>query len=624
MATKFSALPLFLPLAVAALPALASRAAALGRALRGWLLAVVGCALAAFAVGAALRAPRLPEPSCHDVLEQSPMVRQRRAASPTPTSTSASPKYVLRPRAAGAVGHGAAARPGRRVGDRGALSAWRARTLRAEDWILLAWVVPFFLITGWFDVKFSATCCRSTRCMILWAAAWLVRGARSARALGRVRAWTVVAGTAALPRSPSSSIYTRPHTVVTASEWIYRHVPPGSKILTQHWDEGFPLPLPGRQRRRATRSSTSPTTSPTTPAKMRRSGQRAGATSDYIAFQTKRLYGAVTRAPAKFPLTNNYFYLLFAGDLGYTLVYDVRLAARPVRHRVPRRAGRRIVHGLRPPEGAHLPRTPGISTADEICRQDHAGHAVAAADAHRPAARARRRRPARTTRPPATADPLEPGSRCSGSSLVVELLGLSAFAVLAPLAAGARASTRSARSLGVLLFAYVPWLLDQPRQAGFTQRHARRHALVAHGVVGVARLAPRRARRAAARRDGRRPRLLFWGAFAFFLAVRAFNPEIFWGEKPMDFSFLNALTRSHARCRRRSRGSRARRCTTPTSATTSSPRSARCCTIHPAITFNLGIALFGGLTAAGALRRRLRHRRAAGGVGAAGGAASSS
>ena len=38
--------------------------------------------------------------------------------------------------------------------------------------------------------------------------------------------------------------------------------------------------------------------------------------------------------------------------------------------------------------------------------------------------------------------------------------------------------------------------------------------------------------------------LLFWGTFLLFLGVRAFNPEVFWGEKPMDFSFLNALSRA--------------------------------------------------------------------------------
>ena len=49
--------------------------------------------------------------------------------------------------------------------------------------------------------------------------------------------------------------------------------------------------------------------------------------SDWVVLQTKRLYGAVTRAPEKFPLTNRAFRLLFAGDLGYTLVKDV--ASRP-------------------------------------------------------------------------------------------------------------------------------------------------------------------------------------------------------------------------------------------------------------------------------------------------------
>ena len=38
--------------------------------------------------------------------------------------------------------------------------------------------------------------------------------------------------------------------------------------------------------------------------------------------------------------------------------------------------------------------------------------------------------------------------------------------------------------------------------------------------------------------------LVFWGTFLFFLAVRALNPEIYSGEKPMDFDFLNTLFRA--------------------------------------------------------------------------------
>ena len=37
---------------------------------------------------------------------------------------------------------------------------------------------------------------------------------------------------------------------------------------------------------------------------------------------------------------------------------------------------------------------------------------------------------------------------------------------------------------------------------------------------------------------------LFWGAFGVFVLVRAGNPAVFWGEKPMDFAFLNTLTRA--------------------------------------------------------------------------------
>ena len=37
---------------------------------------------------------------------------------------------------------------------------------------------------------------------------------------------------------------------------------------------------------------------------------------------------------------------------------------------------------------------------------------------------------------------------------------------------------------------------------------------------------------------------VFLIGFLLFLGIRAFNPEIFWGEKPMDFSILNILVRT--------------------------------------------------------------------------------
>ena len=37
------------------------------------------------------------------------------------------------------------------------------------------------------------------------------------------------------------------YTVVTASEWFYENVPARTKVASQHWDEGFPFPLPGER-----------------------------------------------------------------------------------------------------------------------------------------------------------------------------------------------------------------------------------------------------------------------------------------------------------------------------------------------------------------------------------------
>ncbi|MCG4627878.1 DUF2298 domain-containing protein, partial [Anaerostipes hadrus] len=36
---------------------------------------------------------------------------------------------------------------------------------------------------------------------------------------------------------------------------------------------------------------------------------------------------------------------------------------------------------------------------------------------------------------------------------------------------------------------------------------------------------------------------LFYGTTALFLVLRSCQPEIFWGEKPMDFTFLNYFIR---------------------------------------------------------------------------------
>src|SRR5205085_6254978 len=139
---------------------------------------------------------------------------------------------------------------------------------------------------------------------ILWGVKLLDDLAERSRAWRVARA-AVVCGTALFALA-FVSIFTRPFPVMAASEWMYREVPAGSKVLTQHWDEGFPFHLPGERSPQRFVIAELPYYEPDTPGKTQTIANELG-TGDYVVFQTKRLYGAITQAASKFPQTNTYF-----------------------------------------------------------------------------------------------------------------------------------------------------------------------------------------------------------------------------------------------------------------------------------------------------------------------------
>jgi YYY domain-containing protein len=581
-ATKFSALPLLAPLAVAALVRVV-RGDGFFRVLLKGVLALL-CIVLAFAAGQPYAFLDFTS-YYHDVEEQSRMVRQAGLLPYTNQYIGvAKYGYDLRELVlwgmAPPLGLVALWATGSRM-----IGAVRERS--AIDFVLLAWVVPFFLITGSFDVKFVRYLLPIYPIMILWASAWLYRLADRSR-LGRVLLWAVVVATG-LSTVAFMSIYTRPHTVVTASEWAYHHIPAGKTILTQHWDEGFPMPMPGGGNPSKYKVIDLPYYEPDTPKKWRDISQQI-ASADYIAFQTKRLYGALTMAPEKYPISNKYFYLLFAGDLGYTPIYD--LASRPGLFGIefPDELADESITVYDHPKVIIFENKDHL-TGDDIYQRIMQGM---------PSRKLTRtdillaRASDSGAAPETVAPPVRSGTvAVLWFVVVVQLIGMSAFAILRrwlPLP-GVYAL---AKVIGVLVFAWVPWLLTSIGETAFTRGTL---AVVFCGFIVCGLFAWRRGRDTAVSRAEWWPtELLFWGVFALFLAVRAFNPEVFWGEKPMDFSFLNALTR----------------------ATTLPPPEpwfsgstlhytyfghyvvaalGKLCHIHPGITFNLGIALFGALTA---------------------------
>ena len=221
--------------------------------------------------------------------------------------------------------------------------------------LLLSWVVPYLLVTGAFQVKFTRYLIPVTPLLVLFGAQmlshlwqWVASYRRWLRHVvaAVMVALVVVTGLYALAYMGS---YQVPHTAVRSSEWLNQNAPADSVILMEHWEEGIPS-LGQYEVPRL------PVYETDTPHKL--DGLAAElARADYILFYSNRLYGAITRLPERYPVTSAYYRLLFGGELGYRLA-NVETA-------YPNLAGVTLVDdtyerpGLPTPEGQETP--PGLN-----------------------------------------------------------------------------------------------------------------------------------------------------------------------------------------------------------------------------------------------------------------------
>jgi len=116
-----------------------------------------------------------------------------------------------------------------------------------------------------------------------------------------------------------TNVYRRPHTRIEASRWIYDNIPCGSALANEHWDDGLPLRVGGKdgfggcykgiefQHYHADNAQ-----------KLRHTLDGIKAT-DYIVISSNRLTSSIPRLPRRFPFTNEYYRMLFSGELGFTL-----------------------------------------------------------------------------------------------------------------------------------------------------------------------------------------------------------------------------------------------------------------------------------------------------------------
>jgi YYY domain-containing protein len=456
--------------------------------------------------------------------------------------------------------------------------------------LFLAWVVPYFLITGAFEVKFMRYVVPITPFLILFGsrfafAIWEQGQRRFASFRGgqhlRHARWAMIAiavfiaGSTAFYALAYMNVYSETHTAVRASDWINDNVRKSTLVLKEHWEEG----LPGLH---AYRRNELPMYDPDGPLKLDVLSEEL-ADAETLVFFSNRLYGTLPRIAERYPASTAYYKLLFSGRLGYELA-DFEAT-------YPSLLGVSFVHDTFSRPGLPVPEpfddfspsamSINLGHADEsFSVYDHPTvlvfNNVKGFDAETIRKLVDAETPPRTPQPAAPDGPVltddefaiqvdggtwtdifSPNRWMSRVPVLAWLLMVEGLALLAlPLTFWLMRPLPDrgflfAKAIGILFVSVLVWLLASLQWVTFSPRSIALAAVILAAVSGVV---------LTYRRDDmvdfvrRRWSLLligeivFLAAFFAFLGLRMANPDLWHpfrgGEKPMDLAYLNAVTRS--------------------------------------------------------------------------------
>jgi hypothetical protein len=115
-------------------------------------------------------------------------------------------------------------------------------------------------------------------------------------------------------------IYSRPHTRVQASEWIYDHIKKGALLTFEEWDD--PLPL-GYYNRVPQIYSTKGLSlyDPDQPKKWTKLNPILDS-ANYMVLSSNRLWGSIPLVPTRYPETTKFYQDLFNNRLSYSKIYE--------------------------------------------------------------------------------------------------------------------------------------------------------------------------------------------------------------------------------------------------------------------------------------------------------------
>ncbi|MCL0031931.1 DUF2298 domain-containing protein, partial [Dehalococcoidia bacterium] len=215
----------------------------------------------------------------------------------------------------------------------GFMSFWAIFRKHRTDIVLIAWILPYFFLTGYLEVKFLRYMLPITPIMVIFVSQTLyMLSTWSKENMNRLYIGVqivigILIASTMLNALAFMNIYHNDHTAFRASDWINQNVPTGSVILMEHWEEGLPNLHGYIAGCRGDANDyvscmkmydSDQTMYPGGKSKIELiSSQLANA--DYLVFFSNRLYGTIPRLESKYPYSSVYYKALFAEKLGYDL-----------------------------------------------------------------------------------------------------------------------------------------------------------------------------------------------------------------------------------------------------------------------------------------------------------------
>ncbi len=325
-----------------------------------------------------------------------------------------------------------------------------------------------------------------------------------------------------------TTIYRKPMTRIRASRWIYNHIPPNSKLIVESWDDALPLALPGNNPGQYQQITINPTNQETETKKecLLNCLQKA----DYIVISSSRNYASITRLPKRFPLASRYYELLFGNLAGFSLVaqFSSHPELGPVKIIDEQAEEAFTVYDH--PRVFIYQKDKNFSSAF-LAQEFKAVKLPAAGTSTSP----------QSIRPPLSPITMTTLKNRQGEELIYLARWLALLIILG--LAGQFISSRlfsgtgfPARSLVAAGGAYIYGLFLK-----YSQVKAE-YIILVLGItffwLAIKGLVENRERKDVW------PSLVFWSTIILFMVFRAYNSAIVWGERPFDFSLLNAMTRA--------------------------------------------------------------------------------